>query len=330
MIVLGIETSCDDTAAAICSNGKILSNLVSSQRIHQSYGGVVPELASREHDRLLNFLVCNAIVEAGVSLQSIDGIAVTQGPGLAGTLLTGVCFSKGLAQGLDIPVIGINHLEAHIFARFIDKSYVEFPFICLLVSGGHTQIWIIKEFDNFKLLGESRDDAAGEAFDKGARILGLGYPGGPLIEKMAENGDPHAIKFPKSFMNNKSIEFSFSGLKTSLLYFMNNFKSSDEKIPIEDVAASYQEAIIDVLIHKLKQSLDQTNVRNCVIAGGVAANNRLREKAQKILHGISIHFPDINYCTDNAAMVAYLGEQKLHQGKSSFLQFGINPNLQLK
>ena len=330
MIVLGIETSCDDTAAAICSNGKILSNLVSSQKIHQSYGGVVPELASREHDRLLNFLVCNAIVEAGVSLQNIDGIAVTQGPGLAGTLLTGVCFSKGLAQGLDIPVIGINHLEAHIFARFIDKSYVEFPFICLLVSGGHTQIWIIKEFDNFKLLGESRDDAAGEAFDKGARILGLGYPGGPHIEKMAENGDPHAIKFPKSFMNSNSIEFSFSGLKTSLLYFMNNSKSSNEKVLIEDVAASYQEAIIDVLIHKLKQSLDQTNVRTCVIAGGVAANNRLRRKAQNILDGISIHFPDINYCTDNAAMVAYLGEQKLDLGKSSSLQFGINPNLQLK
>jgi len=201
--ILGVETSCDETAAAVCTNGCILSNIISSQKIHQSFGGVVPELASREHERLLNSLVFRAIEEAGISLSSLEGIAVTKGPGLAGTLLAGVCFSKGLAQGLKIPVIGINHLEAHIFASFLENPNLTFPFVCLLVSGGHTQVWLINEIDNYELMGETRDDAAGEAFDKGARILGLGYPGGPEIEKLACNGNPKTIDFAKINSKNK-------------------------------------------------------------------------------------------------------------------------------
>ena len=328
--ILGIETSCDETAAAVCTNGRILSNIISSQKIHQSFGGVVPELASREHERLLNSLVFQAIEEAGISLSSLEGIAVTKGPGLAGTLLAGVCFSKGLAQGLRIPVIGINHLEAHIFASFLENPNLRYPFICLLVSGGHTQVWLINKIGKYKLMGETRDDAAGEAFDKGARILGLGYPGGPEIEKLARNGNPKTIDFPKSFMKTKEIEFSFSGLKTSLLYYMDQFDDSDGNISIADVAASYQNAIIEVLIHKLKQTLEITNIKTCVIAGGVAANNQLRKKAHQTLPDISLSFPGLVYCTDNAAMVAFLGELKLKAGNTSPINFGIKPNLQLQ
>ncbi len=328
--ILGVETSCDETAAAVCVNGSILSNIISSQKIHQSFGGVVPELASREHERLLNSLVFQAIEEAGISLRSLEGIAVTKGPGLAGTLLAGVCFSKGLAQGLRIPVIGINHLEAHIFASFLENPNLTFPFVCLLVSGGHTQVWLINEIDNYELMGETRDDAAGEAFDKGARILGLGYPGGPEIEKLARNGNPKTIDFPKSFMKTNAIEFSFSGLKTSLLYYMDHFDESDGTISREDVAASYQNAIIEVLIHKLKQTLEITHVKTCVIAGGVAANNQLRQKAHQMLPEISLSFPGLLYCTDNAAMVAFLGELKLKAGYTSPINFGVKPNLQLQ
>ena len=249
---------------------------------------------------------------------------------MAGTLLAGVCFSKGLAQGLRIPVIGINHLEAHIFASFLENPNLTFPFVCLLVSGGHTQVWLINEIDNYKLMGETRDDAAGEAFDKGARILGLGYPGGPEIEKLARNGNPKTIDFPKSFMKTNAIEFSFSGLKTSLLYYMDHFDESDGNISIEDVAASYQNAIIEVLIHKLKQTLEITHVKTCVIAGGVAANNQLRQKAHQMLPEISLSFPGLVYCTDNAAMVAFLGELKLKAGYTSPINFGVKPNLQLQ
>ena len=219
-MILGIESSCDETAAAICKNGNILSSIVSSQQIHKDFGGVVPEVASREHERLLNFSVEKALDDAEISLSDLDGIGVTQGPGLAGTLLTGVCFAKGLSQSLNIPILGINHLEAHIYANFIADPTLTYPLVCLLVSGGHTQLWLVKKMADYELLGESRDDAAGEAFDKGARILGLDYPGGPAIEKMAHNGDCKAIDFPRAFYNDESLEFSFSGLKTSLLYFM--------------------------------------------------------------------------------------------------------------
>ena len=270
MIILGIESSCDETAAAICKDGNILSSIVSSQQIHKDFGGVVPEVASREHERLLNFIVQNSLDDAEISLSDLNGIGVTQGPGLAGTLLTGVCFAKGLSQSLNIPILGINHLEAHIYANFLADPTLKYPFVCLLVSGGHTQLWLVKEMGDYELLGESRDDAAGEAFDKGARILGLDYPGGPAIEKLAYNGDCKAIDFPRAFYKDESLEFSFSGLKTSLLYFM---EKKDKSVVLADIAASYQKAILDVLVSKLSTAVKRKDVRTCVIAGGVAANN---------------------------------------------------------
>jgi N6-L-threonylcarbamoyladenine synthase len=275
MIILGIETSCDETAVSVCRNSEILSNTVSSQLIHNSYGGVVPEIASREHEKLLNIVVDTSLGEAGINLADVDAVAVTQGPGLAGTLLTGISFAKGLAMGLNIPLIPVNHLEAHIFANFLVDPTLEYPFVCLLVSGGHTQLWHIKNMDSYTLLGETRDDAAGEAFDKGARILGLGYPGGPAIETEAIGGNPDAVHFPRGLMGSASLEFSYSGLKTSLLYFMDDFKEN-VSISKNDVAASYQQAIVDSLVEKMNRAVYQTKSKTCVIAGGVAANKTLR------------------------------------------------------
>ena len=327
MIVLGIETSCDETAASVCSNRKILSNIVSSQYIHNDYGGVIPELASREHEKYLNLIVNSAINKSGIILSNLEAIAVTQGPGLAGTLLTGISFAKGLSLSLDIPIVAINHLEAHIFANFLTESNLKFPFVCLLVSGGHTQLWHVKNINDYYLLGETLDDAAGEAFDKGARILNLGYPGGPEIEKAGMNGNPKAINFPRSLLGKNSLDFSFSGLKTSLLYFMD--KNNKNKIySIEDIASSYQEAIIDNLFIKLKRAVDFTKTERCVIAGGVAANTRLRTKIKNNLN-IDLYFPSLKYCTDNAAMISFLGEMKLSQDINSNLNFSVEPNLPL-
>lgn len=330
MIILGIETSCDETAAAVCSDGVILSSLVSSHIIHKHFGGVVPELASREHERLLNTLIMEAISEAGISLRTLDGIAVTQGPGLAGTLLTGACFAKGLAQGLDVPIIGVNHLEAHIYANFLADPALEYPFVCLLVSGGHTQLWHVKELGDYTLLGDTRDDAAGEAFDKGARILGLGYPGGPEIEACANGGNEKAISFPRAFSNSDTIEFSFSGLKTSLLYKMKSEESShSEGISKSDIAASYQKAIIDALISKCVLAVKETHVSTLVIAGGVAANTKLRKTVKTQLSHCRILYPDLPLCTDNAAMIAFLGEKYLLKGKRMQIDFPVYPNLRL-
>ena len=328
MIILGIETSCDETAAAICKNGRILSNIVSSQAIHSRYGGVVPEIASREHERLLNLIVHDTLSEARINLMDLDAISVTQGPGLAGCLLTGVTFAKGLALGLDIPLIPINHLEAHIYANFLADPSLDYPFVCLLASGGHTQLWHVKKMNNYILLGETRDDAAGEAFDKGARILGLSYPGGPAIEQAAKGGNPCAYSFPRGLMNVDSLEFSFSGLKTSLLYFMDDYQES-QTMMIQDVIASYQEAIVDSLVEKMKRAVHMTKTDTGVVAGGVASNKRLRDCLNKSLPNIRILFPDLTYCTDNAAMVGYLGEQKINSGMVGTLEFDVKPNLSL-
>ena len=277
MIVLGIETSCDETAVSICKDGEVLSNIISSQTVHSEFGGVVPEIASREHERLLNNIAIKAIKDASIKIDDIEGIAVTNGPGLAGSLLTGVSFAKGLALGLRVKIISINHLEAHIMANLLDKSNINFPFLCLLVSGGHTQVWSINKLDDYVLLGETRDDAAGEAFDKGARIMGLGYPGGPEIEECAIDGNPKLIKFPRALIKSNKIEFSFSGVKTSLLYFMDSFSES-KKYSIADVAASYQQAIIDCLINKIELAIVQTGINIVTIAGGVAKNSVLRNQ----------------------------------------------------
>jgi len=327
LIVLGIESSCDETAVSICKDGKILSNIVSSQQVHSNYGGVVPEVASREHDRLLNQLVIKSIKEANISLNDIQGIGVTKGPGLAGTLLTGVSFAKGFSQSLNIPIIGINHLEAHIYANFLAYPKLEYPLVCLLVSGGHTQIWYIKNIFDYELLGDTRDDAAGEAFDKGARILGLGYPGGPIIEKIAKKGNGDLISFPKAFMEKDNLEFSFSGLKTSLLYLVKK----NQLFEIEDIVASYQKAILDVLVTKLARSVIIKKVNTCIIAGGVAANKSLRRLVEdKLNDTINVYYPDINLCTDNAAMIAFLAEIYFKKGIRSNLDFEVIPNLKLK
>ena len=325
MKILGIETSCDETAAAVCIDGEIISTKLSSQEIHNKFGGVIPELASREHEKVINLIVHKVIEESNISLNSLDGIAVTQGPGLSGALITGCSFSKGLALGLGIPIIGINHLEAHIFANFLADPSLSFPFVCLLVSGGHTQIWNIINFGSYELLGETRDDAAGEAFDKGARILGLGYPGGPEIEKLAKSGDYKSINFPRALLEKNNLEFSFSGLKTSLLYYVEKNKNAK----IENIAASYQYAIIDVLVQKLKLAVDITGSKTCVIAGGVAANKFLRRHVEKIISNKKIVFPDLSYCTDNAAMIAFLGEKYLKKGKKSNPNFSILPNMRI-
>ena len=328
MIVLGIETSCDETAVSICKNGKILSNIISSQIIHSEFGGVVPEIASREHERMLNTIANKAIADSKIKIVDIEGIAVTNGPGLAGALLTGVSFAKGLALGLGVKIISINHLEAHIIANLLDKPDIDYPFLCLLVSGGHTQLWLINKLDDYILLGETRDDAAGEAFDKGARILGLGYPGGPEIEKHAIGGNHKLVDFPRALSNSDKIEFSFSGLKTSLLYYMDSFKESPD-IRFEDVVASYQQAIIDSLINKIKLATEITGVNTIAIAGGVAKNSILRMQLKTISAAKKIIFPDLKYCTDNAAMISYLGEIKFNLGKQSNLNFGIIPNFQI-
>ena len=328
MIILGIETSCDETAVSVCRNSEILSNTVSSQLIHNSYGGVVPEIASREHEKLLNIVVDTSLGEAGINLADVDAVAVTQGPGLAGTLLTGISFAKGLAMGLNIPLIPVNHLEAHIFANFLVDPTLEYPFVCLLVSGGHTQLWHIKNMDSYTLLGETRDDAAGEAFDKGARILGLGYPGGPAIETEAIGGNPDAVHFPRGLMGSASLEFSYSGLKTSLLYFMDDFKEN-VSISKNDVAASYQQAIVDSLVEKMNRAVYQTKSKTCVIAGGVAANKTLRTCSREKLANIRILFPDLSFCTDNGAMVSFLGEVKLNAGYTTNIEFGAQPNLKM-
>ena len=325
MIVLGIETSCDETAAALCIDGDIIASNISSQDIHRKYGGVIPELASREHERILNLIIHETLRDSKIGLENLDGIAVTQGPGLSGALIAGTSFSKGLAIGLNIPIIGVNHLEAHIFANFLAEPKLNFPFICLLVSGGHTQLWQVNDFRNYKLLGETRDDAAGEAFDKGARILGLGYPGGPEIEKLALDGDYKSINFPRALIEKNNFEFSFSGLKTSLLYYFEK----NNKESLENIAASYQFAIIDVLVKKLKFAAEFSNTTNCVVAGGVAANKFLRNYSKNQIPNRKIIFPHPSYCTDNAAMIAFLGEKYLLKGKKSKLDFSIQPNMRI-
>ena len=331
MIVLGIETSCDETAAAVCEDGSIKSNIVSQQVLHSKFGGVVPEIASREHDFLLNQVVDQAISDAQIGLNQLNAIAVTQGPGLSGTLLTGISFAKGLAIALNIPIVPVNHLEGHIYANFLAKPDLQFPFLCLLVSGGHTQIWNIIDINNYILLGETRDDAAGEAFDKGARIFGLGYPGGPLIEKKAKLGKSDKVDFPRILLGSGNLEFSFSGLKTSLLYYMDTFEETVD-IKLNDVIASYQMAIIDTLSEKIRRAVLKTKSKRCVIAGGVAANQSLREKIKIINPETEFVFPDLNFCTDNAAMISFLGEIKMKSSlKEKFQDFSFSaiPNLKL-
>jgi len=330
LTVLGIETSCDETAVAICRNGKIISSVTAVQTIHEQFGGVVPEMASREHEKHLSATVRHALIQADTTKSELDAIAVTRGPGLMGALLTGVNFARGLAQGLDIRCLGINHIEAHIFANFIACPELEYPFLCLLVSGGHTQIWQVNDIGKYILVGETRDDAVGEAFDKGARLLGLTYPGGPAIEAVALQGDESAVRFPQAFSESDEIEFSFSGLKTALRYYLDEWDKNESKVSLADISASYQFSIAEVLVKKLRLAVKKSGIKTIVLAGGVAANRRLRREVQEVLSDCSLLFPELEYCTDNGAMVAFLGE--IYLGRNSLFtdELFVVPNLSLK
>jgi N6-L-threonylcarbamoyladenine synthase len=320
MLVLGIESSCDETAAAVISRGNLLSSVVASQiKDHCKYGGVVPEIASRKHIEAINFVVQEALEDAGVTIKEIEGIAVTRGPGLIGSLLIGLSTAKALAFALNIPLAGVNHLEGHIAASFLSESTPEFPFIALIVSGGHTNVYLVKNYHEFTLLGQTRDDAAGEAFDKAAKLLNLGYPGGVVIDKLAKQGDPQAVAFPRPMKD--SPDFSFSGLKTSLLTMLKKRGRDFEESQLPDVTASYQEAIVDVLIEKTIQAARDNGIHRIVVCGGVAANGRLREKfaAAATIANIELFIPPTVLCTDNAAMIAAIGEIMLVSGRSDSL-----------
>ena len=317
MIILGIETSCDETAAAVVAEGtKILSSVVSSQvAVHHPYGGVVPELASRKHIETIVPVVDQSLSSSGVELKQLDAIAVTRGPGLVGALLVGFCFAKSFAYALDIPYVGVNHLEGHINSVFLTTDPPPFPFVALLASGGHTSIYYVISHTGFELLGQTRDDAAGEAFDKVAKMLGLGYPGGNLIDRLAKEGNPENIKFPRPYIDKSTYDFSFSGLKTAVWrYIQKNNDTYHDKIP--DIVAGFQEAVVDVLSYKIIHAALEKDCNHIALVGGVAANSRLRERVRHDAKrdGIKVHIPSMALCGDNAAMIAAMGYHYLNEG----------------
>ena len=314
MKTLGIETSCDETAIAIydCEEGIIGESIHSQIEMHAEYGGVVPELASRDHCSKIVEVLNNALDD--IPLESIDKIAYTSGPGLLGALLIGESFAQGLSTALNIPLIPVNHLEGHLMSPMMEFSELQMPFICLLVSGGHSMIVDVKEKGEYEILGQSQDDAVGEAFDKVAKMLDLPYPGGPYIEKLAVAGNPKAYDFPRPMINSNNLDMSFSGLKTSVLYTVQKIDDLNNNIK-SDIAASFQSAVVDVLVEKIKKAVKLTNRSSVIIAGGVAANNFLRKEIKNLedKNGISVYYPSMKYCTDNAAMIAFVGSKMSHE-----------------
>lgn len=325
-IILGIESSCDDTSAAICVDGKICSNIIASQVVHQNYGGVIPELASRVHQQNIIPAVHQAIADAKIHKNEIDAVAFTRGPGLLGSLLVGTSFAKAFALANRLPLIEVNHMQAHILAHFIADDKPSFPFLCLTVSGGHTQIVLVRDHFDMEIVGQTTDDAAGEAFDKTAKLLGLPYPGGPLIDKYAQQGNKFAFKFPEPQIH--GLDFSFSGLKTSIMYFVRDRLKEDQdflKNNLFDVCASVQERIISILLNKLKKASEQYNIQCIAIAGGVSANSGLRAALHDLAPGLNwkVYIPKFEYCTDNAAMIAIAGHYKFL--KQDFVSQDIAP-----
>jgi|TARA_B110001450_G_scaffold101963_1_gene96537 N6-L-threonylcarbamoyladenine synthase len=313
IIILGIESSCDDTSAAILKNNNVLSNIIANQEIHTKYGGVVPELASRAHQKNIVPVIHEALRIAKIDKSEIDAIAYTRGPGLMGSLLVGGSFAKGFSLALNKPLISVNHMQGHILSHFINNNLYnppKFPFLCLTVSGGHTQIVLVKDFLDMSVIGQTIDDAAGEAFDKSAKVLGLDYPGGPLIDKFSKNGNINAFKFAKPKI--KNLDFSFSGLKTSIMNLINNEKSKNSNFiseNLEDLCASIQHSIVNILLEKIKLASLNTGIKNIAIAGGVSANSYLRDQLLK-LNSFNVYIPKFEYCTDNAAMIAVAGYYK--------------------
>ncbi|MCF7823962.1 MAG: tRNA (adenosine(37)-N6)-threonylcarbamoyltransferase complex transferase subunit TsaD [Candidatus Marinimicrobia bacterium] len=329
-IILGIETSCDETAAALFRGPELIHHITATQLVHTSYGGVVPEYASREHNKLLGPVVKGVLEQSDMGLKDIEAVAVTQGPGLAGSLLVGLSYAKGLALGLEVPLFGVNHIEGHIFANFIGQRELPLPFLCLLVSGGHTQLIHVESPQKYNLIGQTRDDAAGEAFDKVARLLGIGYPGGPLIDRISQQADPDFHHFPRSSFEG-SYDFSFSGLKTNVLQYVQKNSPDFIRENKASIAASFQEAVVDVLMQQTLTAAADLHHKRIVLAGGVAANSRLREKMTQAAtqENIELFQPDLRFCTDNAAMIAYMAYWKSIISEPDKLDIAAIPNLKL-
>ena len=332
MTILGIETSCDETSAAVVNDQKILSNIIATQTIHEAYGGVVPEFASRAHIKQLIPIIKMALKKAKVCLSDIDGIAVTYGPGLAGSLLVGLGVAKGLSLCLNKPFIGINHIEGHILAVTGNDTKINYPYIALVASGGHSILVHIEKPFAYKIIGQTIDDAAGEAFDKVAKLLHLGYPGGPKIENAAKAGNNKAIDFPRALLNKDNFDFSFSGLKTSVLYYVQNKQRRGEDFSVADVAASFQKAIVDVLVEKTWRALQKYGCDTLVLAGGVIRNTPLRKAFESMCQhqGIDLLTPEPILCTDNAGMIARAGHFRLQEGERSDYSMDVIPNLTLE
>ncbi|NNU34103.1 tRNA (adenosine(37)-N6)-threonylcarbamoyltransferase complex transferase subunit TsaD [Mucilaginibacter sp. S1162] len=325
-VILAIESSCDDTSASVCVDGVVLSNVIANQSIHEAYGGVVPELASRVHQQNIVPAVQQALLKAKVSKNAVDAVAFTRGPGLLGSLLVGVSFAKAFALAKNIPIIEINHMQAHVLAHFIGDNKPSFPFLCLTVSGGHTQIVLVKDYFDMEVVGQTLDDAAGEAMDKTSKILGLPYPGGPLIDKHARLGDADKYKFPEPQI--PGFDFSFSGLKTSILYFIRDNVAQNPNFiaeNINDICASVENRIVTILLNKLKKAADEYGIKDIALAGGVSANTGLRNglKAMGVKYGWNCFIPEMQYCTDNAGMIAIAGYHKYLQGE--FAEQSITP-----
>ncbi len=331
--ILAIESSCDETAAAVVKNGRqVLSNVISSQiALHTLYGGVVPEIASRKHIEKINQVVEAALEEAHMALEEMTAVAVTYGPGLVGALLVGVAEAKAIAYGAGKPLVGVHHIEGHVSANFIEHPDLEPPFVCLIVSGGHTHLVVVKDYGEFEILGRTRDDAAGEAFDKVARAVGLGYPGGPKVDKTAREGKPEAIRFPRAKVEGAPYDFSFSGLKSAVLNYMNHAKMTGEEICVPDLAASFQAAVVDVLVSHTVDAAKKLGYRKVAMAGGVASNSALRAGMRRACKraGIELYYPSPVLCTDNGAMIGAAGYYEYMKGARSGWDLNAVPNLRL-
>lgn len=334
VIILGIETSCDETAVAVVADGnRILANLIASQiELHAQFGGVVPEVASRRHLETINLLLDRALEEAGVSWSQIDGVAVTQGPGLLGSLLVGVMTAKALAFALGVPLLAVNHLEAHIYANLLVAPDLPFPLLCLVVSGGHTDLFFLPRRGEYRLLGRTRDDAAGEAFDKVARAMGLGYPGGPAIERAAAGGNPAAVPLPRAYLEEGSYDFSFSGLKTAVVNYLARAEREGTGVALPDLAASFQQAVVEMLVEKVLRAAEAVRPASIALAGGVAANRALRRELLSRAEpaGFRVNVPPPALCTDNAAMVACAGYYRYLRGETAPMTLNAVANLEVE
>ncbi|MTI84882.1 MAG: tRNA (adenosine(37)-N6)-threonylcarbamoyltransferase complex transferase subunit TsaD [Firmicutes bacterium] len=331
--ILGVETSCDETSAAVVVDGlNVSSNIISSQiDVHRKFGGVVPEVASRKHLEMINAVIQEALDEAKIGFEDLDAVAVTYGPGLVGALLVGVAAAKAMSFALNVPLVGVNHLEGHVYANFLNNPGLNFPLLCLVVSGGHTDLVLINGYNDYNVVGRTRDDAAGEAFDKVARVLDLGYPGGPVIDKIAREADPTAIKLPRAYLEEGSLDFSFSGLKTAVVNYAHRAKQRGETVDKENLAAGFQQAVVDVLVDKAIAAAKKYNTPVLMLAGGVAANSQLRHQLGERANaeGMELVYPPLVLCTDNAAMIACAGYHKYLRKNFAPLTLNAIPNLKL-